>query len=172
MYKTSSEAYTRPNSVQSNVGRIPSVALQDSGVRIPDNNIIQFHNEKAREQWAITKQVELIDHTIIIIIFDCLFLIKTYRTTPIISPTPKVRRDWPTGCYLQHMEGPGWHELPKTIQITDPTKLRVLNQYTQSNSLNNTTQETNNNPTGLVHLQYNSPINLYSSENVQNSVLP
>ena len=40
-----------------NRGVIPSVAQMDSGIRMPDNNIEQFLNEKAREQWAITKQV-------------------------------------------------------------------------------------------------------------------
>ncbi|KAJ6217062.1 hypothetical protein RDWZM_008219 [Blomia tropicalis] len=136
MYQASPEPISRPSSVASHAGKIPSVAMMDSGVRIPDNNIIQYHNEKAREQWAINKQ--------------------TYRTTPLIEPKPKVRRDWPTGCYLRHMEGPGWHELPKTIQVQDPKKLNP-----------------NNDPnSGLVHRQYNSPINLYSSENVQGSILP
>lgn len=40
-----------------NRGVIPSVAQMDSGVRLPDNNVSQYLNEKAREQWAITKQV-------------------------------------------------------------------------------------------------------------------
>ena len=40
-----------------NRGVIPSVAQMDSGIRMPDNNIEQYLNEKAREQWAITKQV-------------------------------------------------------------------------------------------------------------------
>lgn len=42
-----------------NRGVIPSVAHMDSGIRMPDNNIEQYQNEKAREQWAITKQVRL-----------------------------------------------------------------------------------------------------------------
>lgn len=51
---TNSEAF-RP--IMMNRGVIPSVAQMDSGIRMPDNNIEQFLNEKAREQWAITKQV-------------------------------------------------------------------------------------------------------------------
>lgn len=56
MYSTNAtpEPY-RPVSV--NRGVIPNVAHQDSGVRLPDNNVAEFHSEKAREQWAITKQV-------------------------------------------------------------------------------------------------------------------
>lgn len=57
MYKSSPEPYSRPGSGLSTTGRIPAVAMMDSGVKIPENNIIEFHNEKAREQWAITKQV-------------------------------------------------------------------------------------------------------------------
>lgn len=147
MYKSSPEPYSRPGSGLSTTGRIPAVAMMDSGVKIPENNIIEFHNEKAREQWAITKQ--------------------TYRSTPLIEAKPKVRRDWPTGCYLRHMEGPGWHTLPKTVTVPEPAKMKVLSQYTQLPS--GSSPEPNNN---LVHLQYNSPINLYSSENVQNTLNP
>ena len=64
MYKSSPEPYDRPSSVASHTGKIPSVAMMDSGVKIPDNNIIEFHNEKAREKWAITKQVcTIFQHT-------------------------------------------------------------------------------------------------------------
>lgn len=58
MYKSSPEPYSRPGSGMSTTGRIPAIATMDSGsIKIPENNIIEFHNEKAREQWAITKQV-------------------------------------------------------------------------------------------------------------------
>lgn len=43
-----------------NRGVIPNIAHQDSGVRLPDNNVADFYREKAREQWAITKQVCLL----------------------------------------------------------------------------------------------------------------
>lgn len=56
MYTTqkSPEPY-RATSV--NRGHIPSIATMDSGIRLPDNNIEEFYRDKAREQWAITKQV-------------------------------------------------------------------------------------------------------------------
>ncbi|KAH7637970.1 hypothetical protein DERF_012314 [Dermatophagoides farinae] len=130
---TNSEAY-RP--IIMNRGVIPSVAQMDSGIRMPDNNIEQFLNEKAREQWAITKQ--------------------TYRSIPIIEPKPKVRRDWPTGSYLKYMEGPGWHDPPKHIMVQEG-KFKLLNQL----------GSTEGSP---VHRQYNSPINLYSENNLQNSI--
>lgn len=58
MFKVNSPDTSRPSSsLSSHTGRIPGVAMQDSGVRLPDNNVQQFKNEKAREQWAITKQV-------------------------------------------------------------------------------------------------------------------
>ena len=54
---------------------------------------------------------------------------KTYRTLPLIEPRPKVRRDYPTGSYLRHMDGPTWHEIPKTVVNTNPPKLQeVMNR--------------------------------------------
>lgn len=58
MYSTNASDSYRPASV--NLGVIPSVAHMDSGVRLPDNNVKEFKHEKAREQWAITKQVSLV----------------------------------------------------------------------------------------------------------------
>lgn len=124
--------------IQMNRGVIPSIAQMDSGVRLPDNNVSQYLNEKAREQWAITKQ--------------------TYRSIPIIEPKPKVRRDWPMGSYLKYMEGPGWHDPPKHIQVQDPQKLKVLNQLNQAEGQ------------PVYHRQYNSPINLYSENNLNSSL--
>lgn len=116
-----------------NRGVIPSIAHQDSGVRLPDNNVADFYREKAREQWAITKQVGMGPGWIFgkvdpMIMFALLH--QTYRSTPLIEPKPKVRRDWPMGCYLRHMEGPGWHDLPKTILVQDAGKVKVLDSAT------------------------------------------
>lgn len=55
---------------------------------------------------------------------------QTYRSTPLIEPKPKVRRDWPMGCYLRHMEGPGWHDVPKTISVQDAGKMKMLDNAT------------------------------------------
>lgn len=35
------------------------------------------------------------------------------------------------GSYLKYMEGPGWHDPPKVIQVQDPSKLKVLNELNQ-----------------------------------------
>lgn len=63
MYNASPEP-SRPASSLSTGGLIPAVAHMESA-KIPDNNIIQYHNEKAREQWAITKQVRLFESSIL-----------------------------------------------------------------------------------------------------------
>ncbi|KAF7488693.1 hypothetical protein SSS_06294 [Sarcoptes scabiei] len=138
-YKIMNSDTHRP--IPINRGVIPAVAQMDSGVRLPDNNVSQFLNEKAREQWAITKQ--------------------TYRSIPIIEPKPKVRRDWPMGSYLKYMEGPGWHDPPRHLRVDNPNKAKLLNDLHQGSD-----------GQPLYHLQYNSPINLYSENNLNNSINP
>lgn len=126
MYATKSPEPYRPVSV--NRGVIPSLAQMDSGVRLPDNNVKEFHTEKAREQWAITKQVSYCKPESSWI--SPLRTEQTYRTTPLIEPRPKVRRDWPMGSYLKYMEGPGWHDPPKQIMVHEG-KMKLLSQVNQ-----------------------------------------
>lgn len=124
-----------------NRGVIPTISTYDTSIRKPESNTEEYLREKAREQWAISKQ--------------------TYRTLPLIEPRPKVHRDWPIGCYMRLMEGPSWHDSPK--QAPPPKHLQeVINKYGQGVA---------NNPQ-VVHLQYNSPANLYSDENVANALTP
>jgi hypothetical protein len=138
-------SHTPYRPVPMNRGVIPHISPgYESSIRKPENNTEEYLKEKAREQWAITAQ--------------------TYRTLPLIEPRPKVRRDWPTGSYLRYMDGPSWHDLPKTAVLPQPQKLQnVMHKFGQG--------VTQNNP-GVVHLQYNSPINVYSDENVANVLTP
>ncbi|XP_054155640.1 uncharacterized protein LOC128954097 isoform X2 [Oppia nitens] len=130
-------------------GYIPNYGHNDyyeiSSIRKPDSNSEKFLQEKAREQWAISKQ--------------------TYRTLPLIEPRPKVRRDQPMGMsYMRLMDGPSWHDVPRTIVNPNPPKLQeVMNRFGQ--------RVQDNNP-GVVHLQYNSPMNMYSNDNVANVLQP
>ncbi|KPM05066.1 hypothetical protein QR98_0035250 [Sarcoptes scabiei] len=149
-YKIMNSDTHRP--IPINRGVIPAVAQMDSGVRLPDNNVSQFLNEKAREQWAITKQI---------IHQDSIHSFQTYRSIPIIEPKPKVRRDWPMGSYLKYMEGPGWHDPPRHLRVDNPNKAKLLNDLHQGSD-----------GQPLYHLQYNSPINLYSENNLNNSINP
>lgn len=66
------------------------------------------------------------------------------------------------------MEGPGWHEpAHSSIYIQDPAKHRLMTEVTNPGP--STSSGTSPDP-GVVHLQYNSPINLYSADNVKNSL--
>ncbi|CAG2106403.1 unnamed protein product, partial [Medioppia subpectinata] len=143
-----SSAQTLYRPVPTQRGVIPQFPLDyDSSIRKPETNTQEFLREKALEQWAITKQ--------------------TYRTLPLIEPKPKVRRDCPTGSYMRLMEGPTWHEVPKTIINPNPHKLQgVLNRFMLTNWLYGQGVQQNN--PGVVHLQYNSPLNMYSEDNVAN----
>ena len=101
------------------------------------------------------------------VLYLLFYFFQTYRSTPLIEAKPKVRRDWPMGSYLRYMEGPGWHEpAHSSIYIQDPAKHRLMTEVTQPGGPAGGSSP----DPGVVHLQYNSPINLYSADNVKNSL--
>ncbi|CAH0727858.1 unnamed protein product, partial [Brenthis ino] len=86
-----------------------------------------------------------------------------YRTTPLVLPGAKVRREpGPTESYLRHhpnpaMRAPPHHDYRDTLmkqKVAESVLQRVVGE--ESNK--------------LVHKQFNSPINLYSEQNIANSI--
>ncbi|XP_050343081.1 serine/arginine repetitive matrix protein 1 isoform X5 [Nymphalis io] len=86
-----------------------------------------------------------------------------YRTTPLVLPGAKVRREpGPTESYLRHhpnpaMRAPPHHDYRDTImrqKVAESVLQRVVGE--DSNK--------------VVHKQFNSPINLYSEQNIANSI--
>lgn len=76
---------------------------------------------------------------------------QAYRTFPLISPHAKPRHDLPTGSYLRHVQDPNWRQ--------SPTRAPQVNRLVVQNSASSPGPQ-------VVHSQYNSPINLYSTQNV------
>ncbi|XP_023238614.1 LIM domain-binding protein 3-like isoform X2 [Centruroides sculpturatus] len=74
---------------------------------------------------------------------------QAYRTFPLISPHAKPRHDLPTGSYLRHVQDPNWRQSP-----------------TRAPQVNRVVMQTPSQGPQVVHSQYNSPINLYSNQNV------
>ncbi|XP_063361052.1 PDZ and LIM domain protein 1 isoform X6 [Cydia amplana] len=86
-----------------------------------------------------------------------------YRTTPLVLPGAKVRREpGPTESYLRHhpnpsMRAPPSHDYRDTLmrqRVADTVVQRVIGD--EGNK--------------VVHKQFNSPINLYSDQNIANSI--
>ncbi|XP_047527403.1 DNA-directed RNA polymerase II subunit RPB1 isoform X3 [Vanessa atalanta] len=86
-----------------------------------------------------------------------------YRTTPLVLPGAKVRREpGPTESYLRHhpnpaMRAPPHHDYRDTLmrqKVAESVLQRVVGE--DSNK--------------VVHKQFNSPINLYSEQNIANSI--
>ncbi|XP_011565261.3 PDZ and LIM domain protein 3 isoform X7 [Plutella xylostella] len=87
-----------------------------------------------------------------------------YRTTPLVLPGAKVRREpGPTESYLRHhpnpaMRAPPHHDLRDTLmkqKVAESMLQRVVGEEAGNK---------------YVHKQFNSPINLYSEQNIANSV--
>nr|XP_034824774.1 PDZ and LIM domain protein 3 isoform X9 [Maniola hyperantus] len=87
-----------------------------------------------------------------------------YRTTPLVLPGAKVRREpGPTESYLRHhpnpaMRAPPHHDYRDTLmkqKVAESVLQRVVGE--ESNKV-------------VLHKQFNSPINLYSEQNIANSI--
>jgi len=84
-----------------------------------------------------------------------------HRTLPICTPKPKSVHDYAIGSYLRYVKDPNWHTTPTRSSIPQSEKLRqVATQYGATPN------------DRLVNLQYNSPINMYSSQNVAKALSP
>ncbi|XP_022122680.2 LIM domain-binding protein 3 isoform X4 [Pieris rapae] len=86
-----------------------------------------------------------------------------YRTTPLVLPGAKVRREpGPTESYLRHhpnpaMRAPPHHDYRDTLmrqKVAESVLQRVVGEDANK----------------VVHKQFNSPINLYSEQNIANSI--
>ncbi|XP_039748705.1 uncharacterized protein LOC120625657 isoform X10 [Pararge aegeria] len=86
-----------------------------------------------------------------------------YRTTPLVLPGAKVRREpGPTESYLRHhpnpaMRAPPHHDYRDTLmkqKVAESVLQRVVGEDTNK----------------VVHKQFNSPINMYSEQNIANSI--
>lgn len=87
-----------------------------------------------------------------------------YRTTPLVLPGAKVKRDQgPTESYLRHHPNPSVRAPPQHL---DPDY--VIRQKVASSVLDRISTGDPNKQ--LVHKQFNSPINLYSEPNVVDTI--
>lgn len=98
-----------------------------------------------------------------------------HRTFPLITPSIKVKHDLPTGSYLRHVSDP----FAKSREATMKAKLQesVLNassgRSTGSSPARSATPEvlgTIGPNTNIIHRQYNSPLPLYSHQNVLETI--
>uniref|UniRef100_A0A1W7R9Z9 PDZ and LIM domain protein 7 n=1 Tax=Hadrurus spadix TaxID=141984 RepID=A0A1W7R9Z9_9SCOR len=78
---------------------------------------------------------------------------QAYRTFPLIAPGAKPRHDLPTGSYLRHVQDPNW--------IKQPSRASPITRVVM-----NTPSAASESGPQVVHSQYNSPINIYSQQNV------
>uniref|UniRef100_A0A0C9QXG0 Pdlim3_2 protein n=1 Tax=Fopius arisanus TaxID=64838 RepID=A0A0C9QXG0_9HYME len=73
-----------------------------------------------------------------------------YRTTPLVLPGAKVKKDAPLGeCYLRHHPNPMIRAAPHHYEVANPEV--AMKQK-------------------VVHKQFNSPIGLYSEQNIADTI--
>ncbi|KAG5333882.1 PDLI3 protein, partial [Acromyrmex heyeri] len=94
-------------------------------------------------------------------------LSQPYRTTPLVLPGAKVKKDAPIGeCYLRHHPNPMIRAAPHHYESAHPEVAmkqkvaeRVLHRVVGPNEVPK-----------IVHKQFNSPIGLYSDQNIADTI--
>uniref|UniRef100_A0A2S2P0S9 Zasp-like motif domain-containing protein n=1 Tax=Schizaphis graminum TaxID=13262 RepID=A0A2S2P0S9_SCHGA len=97
-------------------------------------------------------------------------LLWPYRTNPLVLPGAKVKRDPPkTESYLRHHPNPmmrahpSHHDQPMDTLMKQKVTDTVLQRISSEEARTRPGRQ-------VVHKQFNSPIGLYSEENIANSI--
>ncbi|XP_043268327.1 PDZ and LIM domain protein 3 isoform X2 [Venturia canescens] len=95
------------------------------------------------------------------------YLSQPYRTTPLVLPGAKVKKDAPLGeCYLRHHPNPMIRASPHHYEIANP---EVAMKQKVAESVLQRVLGPNEVPK-VVHKQFNSPIGLYSEQNIADTI--
>ncbi|KAK0160583.1 hypothetical protein PV328_007979 [Microctonus aethiopoides] len=95
------------------------------------------------------------------------YLSQPYRTTPLVLPGAKVKKDAPLGeCYLRHHPNPMIRAAPHHYEVANP---EVAMKQKVAESVLQRVLGPNEVPK-VVHKQFNSPIGLYSEQNIADSI--
>uniref|UniRef100_V5I225 Putative z band alternatively spliced pdz-motif protein 66 n=2 Tax=Ixodes ricinus TaxID=34613 RepID=V5I225_IXORI len=105
---------------------------------------------------------------------------QTYRTTPLITPTAKPRRDVTIGSYLRHVKEPYFTTMKMPVDgMNNPEAIARKVQETVNQAASGSSSPSFGMPAGsggsdtgpkIVHRQYNSPYHLYSNQNVADTL--
>ncbi|XP_017790864.1 PREDICTED: PDZ and LIM domain protein 3 [Habropoda laboriosa] len=95
------------------------------------------------------------------------YLSQPYRTTPLVLPGAKIKKDAPLGeCYLRHHPNPMIRAAPHHYEPAHP---EVAMKQKVAESVLQRILGPNEVPK-VVHKQFNSPIGLYSEQNIADTI--
>ncbi|XP_057327004.1 PDZ and LIM domain protein 3 isoform X14 [Microplitis mediator] len=95
------------------------------------------------------------------------YLSQPYRTTPLVLPGAKIKKDAPLGeCYLRHHPNPMIRAAPHHYEVAHP---EVAMKQKVAESVLQRVLGPNEVPK-VVHKQFNSPIGLYSEQNIADTI--
>ncbi|KAJ4439028.1 hypothetical protein ANN_14984 [Periplaneta americana] len=93
---------------------------------------------------------------------------RPYRTTPLVLPGAKVKKDAaPTSSYLRHHPNPMFRAPPSHY---DPTAEVLMKQKVADTVLQRVAGEEAAASKQVMHKQFNSPIGLYSDQNIAETI--
>lgn len=128
-------------------------AKYDQHINFPPPAPVCFSPQLTRDNFQETEDGTIAIHN------------QPYRTTPLILPGAKVKKDQPvTECYLRHHPNPQMrsaptHEYAEVLmkqKVADSVLQRVVGEEAATGK--------------VVHKQFNSPIGLYSDSNIENTI--
>ncbi|XP_017882251.1 PDZ and LIM domain protein Zasp isoform X2 [Ceratina calcarata] len=95
------------------------------------------------------------------------YLSQPYRTTPLVLPGAKIKKDAPLGeCYLRHHPNPMIRAAPHHYEQAHP---EIAMKQKVAESVLQRVLGPNEVPK-VVHKQFNSPIGLYSEQNIADTI--
>ncbi|XP_051174329.1 PDZ and LIM domain protein 3 isoform X2 [Leptopilina boulardi] len=96
-----------------------------------------------------------------------IYLSQPYRTTPLVLPGAKIKKDAPLGeCYLRHHPNPMIRAAPHHYEIAHP---EVAMKQKVAESVLQRVLGPDELPK-VVHKQFNTPIGLYSEQNIADTI--
>ncbi|KAL7296982.1 hypothetical protein TKK_0009418 [Trichogramma kaykai] len=95
------------------------------------------------------------------------YLSQPYRTTPLVLPGAKIKKDAPLGeCYLRHHPNPMVRAAPHHYEVANP---EVAMKQKVADTVIQRVFSPNDLPK-VVSKQFNSPIGLYSEQNIADTI--
>lgn len=168
----------------------PGITITTQNVSVPAPNPYQDGHFQYELRQGFLVPEPLVENKIDALKEQAKITNQTYRTTPLITPTAKPRRDVTIGSYLRHVKEPYFTTMKMPVDsLNNPEAIAKKVQETVNQAASGSNSPCFGLPASvalsggsggrstpgsdgpkIVHNVYNSPIHLYSSQNVADTL--
>ncbi|XP_012538869.1 PDZ and LIM domain protein 3 isoform X2 [Monomorium pharaonis] len=134
---------------------------------VPPPSVEEYRSTPTPESFILRSAITLPHEHLDEIREERVHLSQPYRTTPLVLPGAKVKKDAPLGeCYLRHHPNPMIRAAPHHYEPAHPEV--AMKQKVAETVLQRVVGP--NEVPKIVHKQFNSPIGLYSDQNIADTI--